>query len=97
MYREAEAAAVELFTIMAALAQMEHEIKRERLTDSISKRREAGKDLGGRPRRVTDSQIRSAIRLVVGGEPAAQVARDLGMSRATIYRRSRALANQGAI
>lgn len=83
-----------LFTIMAALAQMEHEIKRERVTDSITKRRDAGKDLGGRPRRVTDSQIRSAIRLVEGGEPAAQVARDLGMSRATFYRRSRALANQ---
>lgn len=87
-----------LFTIMAALAQMEHEIKRERVTDSITKRREAGKDLGGRPRRVTDSQIRSAVRLVTGGEPAAQVARDLGMSRATFYRRSRALADlQGDI
>nr|WP_217432747.1 recombinase family protein [Pseudarthrobacter oxydans] len=82
-----------LFTIMAALAQMEHEIKRERVTDSIIKRREAGKDLGGRPRRVTDSQIRSAVRLVKGGEPTAQVARDLGMSRATFYRRSRALAD----
>ncbi|TPV48028.1 recombinase family protein [Pseudarthrobacter phenanthrenivorans] len=82
-----------LFTIMAALAQMEHEIKRERVTDSIIKRREAGKDLGGRPRRVTDSQIRSAVRLVKGGEPAAQVARDLGMSRATFYRRLRALAD----
>lgn len=82
-----------LFTIMAALAQMEHEIKRERVTDSISKRREAGRDLGGRPRRVTDSQIRSAVRLVEGGEPAAQVARDLGMSRATFYRRSGALTN----
>ena len=80
-----------LFTIMAALAQMEHEIKRERVTDSISKRREAGRDLGGRPRSVTDSQIRSAVRLVKSGEPAAQVARDLGMSRATFYRRSRAL------
>ncbi|HEY8736565.1 MAG TPA: recombinase family protein [Candidatus Dormibacteraeota bacterium] len=79
-----------LFTIMAALAQMEHEIKRERVTDSVTKRREAGKDLGGRPRRITDSQIRSALRLVQGGEPAAQVARDLGMSRATFYRRSRA-------
>jgi DNA invertase Pin-like site-specific DNA recombinase len=70
---------------------MEHEIKRERVTDSIAKRREAGKDLGGRPRRITDSQIRSALRLVQAGEPAAQVARDLGMSRATFYRRSRAL------
>jgi hypothetical protein len=46
-----------LFTIMAALAQMEHEIKCERVTGFISKSREAGKDLGGRPRRVTDSQI----------------------------------------
>ena len=55
-----------LFTIMAALAQMEHEIKRERIVDSISKRRNAGKDLGGRPRRVTDSQIRSDMRLVEG-------------------------------
>lgn len=80
-----------LFTIMAALAQMEHEIKRERVTDSISKRREAGKDLGGRPRRITDSQIRSALHLVEGGQPTTQVARDLGMSRATFYRRSRAL------
>lgn len=80
-----------LFTIMAALAQMEHETKRERVTDSISKRREAGKDLGGRPRQVTESQVRSAVRLVEGGEPAAQVARDLGMSRATFYRRSQAL------
>jgi DNA invertase Pin-like site-specific DNA recombinase len=69
---------------------MKHEIKRERVTDSISKRRESGRDLGGRPRRVTDSQIRSAVRLVEGGDPAAQVARDLGMSRATFYRRSRA-------
>ncbi|MBP2269220.1 MULTISPECIES: recombinase family protein [Micrococcaceae] len=83
-----------LFTIMAALAQMEHEIKRERITDSIIKRREAGKALGGRPRRVTDSQMRSAVRLVQSGEPAAQVARDLGMSRATFYRRSRALNGQ---
>lgn len=82
-----------LFTIMAALAQMEHEIKRERVTDSIKKRREAGLDLGGRPRRITDSQIRNAIRLVEGGEPAAQVARDLGMSRATFYRRARGLAD----
>ncbi|MDQ0864952.1 DNA invertase Pin-like site-specific DNA recombinase [Arthrobacter globiformis] len=29
--------------------------------------------------------------VVEGGDPAAQVARDLGMSRATFYRRSRAL------
>jgi len=80
-----------LFTIMAALAQMELEIKRERVVDSINKRRDAGENLGGRRQRITDSQIRSALLLVQGGEPTAQVARDLGMSRATFYRRSRVL------
>ncbi|SMY01565.1 Helix-turn-helix domain of resolvase [Brevibacterium antiquum] len=70
---------------------MEHAIKRERVTDSIAKRRAAGLDLGGRPRRITDSQIRNALRLIDSGEPAAQVARDLGMSRAAFYRRARTL------
>ena len=83
-----------LFTIMAALAQMELEIKSERIIDSISKRRAAGKNLGGRPQSITDSQIRSALSLVEGGTPAAQVARDLSMSRATFYRRSKALLNK---
>jgi DNA invertase Pin-like site-specific DNA recombinase len=80
-----------LFTVMAALGQMEHEIKRERVLDSIDKRRKAGKNLGGRPRRITNSQIRSANRLIEAGEPTAQVARDFGMSRASFYRRARAL------
>jgi DNA invertase Pin-like site-specific DNA recombinase len=76
-----------IFTVMAELAQMELDIKRERINDSISKRRAAGKDLGGRREQFTDSQIRNARRLISAGEPAAQVARDLGMSRATLYRR----------
>lgn len=80
-----------VFTVMAALAQMELEIKRERNTDSVAKRRAAGKDLGGRRPTFTDSQIRSALRLIQGGEPATQVARDMGMSRATLYRRIREL------
>ena len=80
-----------LFTIMAALGQMEREIKRERVVGSIVKRRAAGKDLGGRSRIITDSQVRNARRLIEGGEPPAQVALDLGMSRAAFYGRARAL------
>ena len=76
-----------VFTVMAALAQMELDIKRERVADSVSKRRAAGKDLGGRRRTFTDSQIRSAAMLVGQGEPIAQVAKDLKISRATLYRR----------
>jgi DNA invertase Pin-like site-specific DNA recombinase len=80
-----------LFTTMAALGQMEHEIKRERVLDSIDRRRRAGKNLGGRPRRITNRQIRNANRLIEAGEPTAQVVGDFGMSRATFYRRARAL------
>jgi len=80
-----------VFTVMAALTQMELEIKRERITDSVAKRRAAGKDLGGCRQTFTDSQIRNALRLIESGEPTTQVARDLGMSRATLYRRIREL------
>ncbi len=76
-----------MFTVMAALAQMELEIKRERINDSVSKRRAAGQDLGGRKRQFTDSQIANARLLIDSGQPATQVARDLRMSRATLYRR----------
>ncbi|WP_372700096.1 recombinase family protein [Arthrobacter sp. JSM 101049] len=76
-----------LFTLTAALAQMELEIKRERITDSVAKRRAAGRDLGGRRPTFTDSQVENARRLIAAGQPAIEVARDLGMSRATLYRR----------
>ena len=68
-----------VFTVIAALAQMELEIKRERITDSVAKRRAASKDLGGRRQTFTDSLIHNALRLIEGGEPA------------TLYRRIRQL------
>jgi len=80
-----------MFTVMAALAQMELDIKTERVGDSVTKRRAAGLDLGGRRQAFTERQIRSATRLIEGGQPATHVARDLGMSRATLYRRIREL------
>ena len=79
------------FSVMAALAHMELEIRRERVRDSVSKRRRAGKDLGGRRAVFTDSQVTSAVELLEAGQPASQVARDFGMSRATLYRRIAAL------
>lgn len=76
-----------VFTVMAALAQMELEIKRERVLDSVSKRRAAGSDLGGRPRKISESQLKNAAHLVAADVPVAEVARNLGISRATLYRR----------
>lgn len=40
-------------------------------------------------RSVPDSQVKNAARLIDAGEPAAQVARNVGMSRSTLYRRLR--------
>jgi DNA invertase Pin-like site-specific DNA recombinase len=36
-----------VLTVMATLAQMEVEVTRERITDSVAKRQAGGKDLGG--------------------------------------------------
>lgn len=68
-----------VFTVMAALAQMDLEIKRERIADSVSKRRAAGKDLGGRRERFTDSQIENARRLIDGSTEVSQPPRLLGI------------------
>jgi DNA invertase Pin-like site-specific DNA recombinase len=84
-----------MFTVMASLAQMERDIKLERMNDSITKRRAAGRDLGGRKPQYTESQIRTASQLIASGQAAAQVARDLGMSRATLYRRLSELNESG--
>jgi DNA invertase Pin-like site-specific DNA recombinase len=85
-----------VFTVMSALAQMELDIKRERITDSVAKRRTTGGNLGGRPQKVSDRQIQNAVRLIEGGEAAAQVLRDLGLSRSTFYRRAREVSNAGS-
>ena len=77
-----------VFTVMSALAQMELDIKKERITDSVAKRRIAGGNLGGRPQKVSDRQIRNALRLIEEGESTAQVLRDLGLTRSTFYRRA---------
>lgn len=81
-----------LFTIMAGLAQMELEVKRERNRDSVAKRRAQGKSLGGRPQACTDDRIRYAQQQIESGETAVSVARELGVSTSTLYRRMAALA-----
>ena len=80
-----------VFTVMSALAQMELNINRERIGNFVIKWRAAGKNLGGRRIKFTNSQIRGAAHLLEQNESAAQMAKDWGMSRATLYRRIRAL------
>ncbi|WP_461746880.1 hypothetical protein [Kocuria sp. U4B] len=80
-----------VFAVMAVLARRKLEVQRERITDSMTTRRAATRNIGGRRLTFTDSRIRHALRLVDAGKPATQVARDLGMSRATHCRRVREL------
>ncbi|OMH27075.1 resolvase [Tersicoccus phoenicis] len=82
-----------VFTVMAALAEMEWEVKSERNRDSVTKRRAKGADLGGRREQWTDQEVRRARGRIADGESATAVARAFGMSRATLYRRIGALAD----
>jgi DNA invertase Pin-like site-specific DNA recombinase len=79
-----------VLTMMSALAEMERNLIRERSADGMRKARDRGV-IGGRKKTFTDSQIKNAKHLIDAGKPATDVARDLGMSRATLYRRINAL------
>lgn len=76
---------------MTALAQMELSIKTERIQDSVAKRKAKGGDLEGRRATIADATIRNAVTLIESGKSAAQVAREMGISRATLYRRMNSL------
>lgn len=75
-----------VFTMMAALAQRELQVTRERIPDPVAQRRAAGKIFGGRRPTFTDSRVRNALRLIESWEPVTHVARDLGMSKAILHR-----------
>ena len=73
------------FHVMASLAQMERELTAERTRAGLAAARAAGKK-PGRKRVMTDSKITAARQLLAQGTPAVDVARDLSVSVATLYR-----------
>jgi DNA invertase Pin-like site-specific DNA recombinase len=73
------------FHVMASLAQMERELVVERTRAGLEVARALGRT-GGRKRSMTDSKIASAKRLLASGVPPRDVAKDLGVSLATLYR-----------
>jgi len=73
------------FHVMASLAQMERELIVERTRAGLA----AAKQLGtksGRKRKMTDSKIATAKKLLAGGMPPKDVANSLGVSIPTLYR-----------
>jgi DNA invertase Pin-like site-specific DNA recombinase len=73
------------FHVMASLAQMERELTVERTRAGLEVARKLGRK-GGRKRRMTDSKIESAKRLLANGVPPRDVALNLSVSIPTLYR-----------
>ena len=73
------------FHCMAALAEMERGLLRERTTAGLDAARARGRH--GERRTVMDaSKIAAARALLEAGTPATEVAKNLGVGRATLYR-----------
>ncbi len=73
------------FHMMAALAQMERELIKERTIAGLKAARAQGR-IGGRKRVMTESKINAAKKLLKAGSLPKDVAMDLNISLATLYR-----------
>jgi DNA invertase Pin-like site-specific DNA recombinase len=80
------------FHVMASLAEMERELTVERTRAGLEVARSLGR-VGGRKRKMTDSKLESARRLLAGEVPIKDVAKNLGVSVPTLYRWLPASAN----
>lgn len=73
------------FHVMASLAQMERELIVERTKAGLDAAKKLGR-VGGRKRSMTDSKLANAKKLLATGALPKDVAKDLGVSIATLYR-----------
>jgi DNA invertase Pin-like site-specific DNA recombinase len=73
------------FHVMASLAEMERELIVERTKAGLAAAKKMGR-VGGRKRKMTDSKIESAKKLLESGMLPKDVANNLGISIATLYR-----------
>ena len=74
------------FHMMAALAEMERDLIRERTTAGLAAARARGRK-GGRKSKLDEAKLDAARKLLTAGTPAVDVAKTLGVGRATLYRR----------
>lgn len=74
-----------MLTIMAAFAQLERDTMIERTRAGLAAAAANGRK-GGRPRKVDDADAAKARQLKEKGITASDIAKMLGVSRATVYR-----------
>lgn len=73
------------FHVMASLADMERELSIARTRAGLEMARQLDRK-GGRKRKMTDSKVNSAKKLLARGIPPKEVAKNLGVSMPTLYR-----------
>jgi len=78
-----------LLSVMGAFAEFERALIRERQREGISLAKQRGVYLG-RKKALSDNQVEELRRRVESREPKAALARELGISRATLYEYLRA-------
>ena len=71
--------------VLASLAELELELGRERRTAAREARRARGQSIG-RPKALDPTKTAMARKLQASGEPVSEIAKALGVSRATVYR-----------
>lgn len=74
-----------MFGIFATIAEFEHDLIKERTMAGLAAARARGRK-GGRPRKMTVRKLKTARTLLAQGDlSASEVARELGVSRSTLY------------
>ncbi|WP_174864237.1 recombinase family protein [Comamonas jiangduensis] len=73
------------FHVMAAMAEMERDLVRERTSAGLAAARARGR-MGGRKPKMDSPRLKSAQHLISSGMTPKEVADSLGVSRATLYR-----------
>ena len=81
-----------IFSVVAAVAQMERDLVAERTRSALDAKKRRGESVGGRRRSISDEQVRQASHLLEHSElTSAQVAAAVGISRSRMYARVREL------
>jgi DNA invertase Pin-like site-specific DNA recombinase len=73
------------FTVMAAFAELERDLIHQRTMAGLAAARAQGR-VGGRPSVMDPDKLTAATARLARGESATQIAKALGVSRATLYR-----------
>lgn len=78
------------FLLLVLFAEMEKTFNHERVAHARSVAETTGRQ-PGRPRKMTDDQVRRAASALDAGSSLAEVAEDYGVDRSTLHRRVKAL------